>query len=277
MPNNVFPYPGNKARHSDWILEHIPDHELYVELFGGAGGILFNKPESRIEVYNDTNDDLVHFFEVLRERGDELREWLENVPYSRSVYNEWADEYYNGQRPDDDVERAGRFYYLRYASFGGKIENKSGFATGKYPGGPTTGQYHGSLDGLDHFSERIKGVIIESLDWSDVVERYDREGAVFYADPPYEGTEGRYNSQGFNHSELARVAKGIEGKILISYDSLPHYYGDGFSVVTKDASFAIDSSSEHKEATEYLIMNFDSSGEPLMSDVGQQGLDAFAD
>lgn len=272
MPNNVFPYPGNKARHSEWILKHIPEHECYVELFGGAAGVLFNKPRSKIEVYNDLNGDIPHFFRVLRDRGDELQEWLKNVPYSREVYNDWADAYYDGFRPDNDIERAGRFYFLRYAQFGGKIENKAGFATGKYSGGPTTGAYHDSLSDLDLFSERLYNVVIEKENAFDMIDRYDRKGTVFYCDPPYEGTEGKYNSGGFEHRKLAEMAKDIEGKMVISYDSIPPHYGDDFNIVSKSSSYKIDSKCGHKGTTEYLIMNFDSTGEKIMSDVGQQTL-----
>jgi len=276
MPNNVFPYPGNKARHSDWILEHIPEHECYVELFGGAAGVLFNKPRSKIEVYNDLNGDIPHFFEVLRDRCDELQEWLRNAPYSRELYDEWADEYYDGSRPDDDIERAGRFVYLRYTSFGGKIETKSGFCS-SFGCRSHASDYFSKVDQLDEFAERLRGVEIDCADAFEVIERHDKPGTVFYADPPYVGTEGRYNSEGFDHQRLSEVAESMEGKIVISYDSVPHFYGDGFTVTSKESSFGMDSNGTHKDATEFLIMNFDSRGEPLMSDVGQQGLDAFAD
>lgn len=276
MPKNVFPYPGNKARHSEWIIQHLPEHTCYVEPFGGAAGVLFNKPKSKVEVYNDVNDDIVHFFRVLRERPEELKEWLSRVPFSRKRYDEWADEFYAGERCDDDVERAGRFFFLRYSQFSGKCDAKAGFASGPLPGNKAAA-FQNKVEALTNFAERIKYAYIENKDWEELVGKYDREETVFYFDPPYEGTEGMYNSQGFDHYELYQVVEELEGRCLISYDSLPHYYGDGFTVTTKDASFAIDSSGEHKEATEYLIMNFDSDGQPLMSDVGQQGLDAFAD
>jgi len=271
MPNNVFPYPGNKARHAEWILDHIPEHECYVELFGGAAGVLFNKPRSKIEVYNDLNGDIPHFFRVLRDRGDELQEWLENVPYSREVYNEWADEYYAGERKDDDIERAGRFYYLRYASFGGKIKNKVGFCSSFGTRG-NAARWPNKVDSLPSFRDRLRGVEIDNASAFDVIDRHDCQNTVFYADPPYENTEGQYNAVGFDHQRLAKKAKQIDGKIAISYDSIPHFYGDNFTVVSKSSSFAMNQNDGGKDATEYLIMNYDSGGEKLMSEVGQQTL-----
>jgi DNA adenine methylase len=273
MPNNCFPYPGNKARHSEWILEHIPEHECYVELFGGAAGVLFNKPRSKIEVYNDLNGDIPHFFKVLRDRGEELQEWLRNVPYSREVYNKWADAYYAGERCDDDIERAGRFFTLRYMQFGGKVQNKAGYRICKTAhDGSISERLRDATDSIPQFRERMKGVNIESLDCFKLIKKYDKAKTTFYADPPYEGAEGQYNAEGFNHRKLAEEAKETEGKMIISYDSIPAFYDESFNVVSKDSSFAIDGSGDNKDATEYLIMNYDSSGEPIMSDVGQQTL-----
>jgi len=278
MPNNVFPYPGNKARHSDWILEHIPEHECYVELFGGSGAILFNKPRSQIEVYNDLNGDIPHFFETLRKRFDGLQEWLRNTPYSREVYEEWSSEYYDGHRPDDDIERAGRFFFLRYAQFGGKVGQKAGYriSTVAQSGSPSK-RLKNAPEKLRAFRDRLRGVNIECLDWKDAFEKYDKPTTVFYMDPPYMGTEGMYNSDGFDHYELYQAVSELEGRCLISYDSIPNFYGDGFTVTSKDSSFAIDGSGGNKDATEVLLMNVESDGESLMSDVGQQGLDALAD
>jgi len=274
MPQNVFPYPGNKARHSEWIISHLPEHTCYVEPFGGAAGVLFNKPKSKVEVYNDINDDIVHFFRVLREQPEELKEWLSRVPFSRTVHEEWKEEFYNGERRDDDIERAGIFFALRRMQFGGKFYGTSGFMSS--PHRNFAGQFVRNTERLEYFADRLKEVCIENLDWRVLLERYDSDEAVFYIDPPYEDTEYQYDSEGFNHGELYRAVCELEGRCLISYDSIPHWYGDGFEVVSKSTHFTMNDS-DHKSGNEFLIMNFDSDGQPLMSGVGQQGLDAFAD
>ena len=272
MPNNCFPYPGNKARHSKWILEHIPEHKCYVELFGGAAGVLFNKPRSKIEVYNDLNGDIPHFFRVLRDRGDELQEWLRNVPYSREVHEDWATAYFDGERSNDDIERAGRFFTLRYTNFGGDIEGKCGFRS-QFGNRPEARGFANKIEGLEVFRDRIRGVEIDCANAFEVIDRHDSNSALFYADPPYESTEHRYDSEGFDHAKLAQKAKEIEGKIIISYDSIPTHYGECFNVVSKSSDHAMSHTHNGgKEATEYLIMNYDSKGEPIMSEVGQQTL-----
>lgn len=88
---SVFPYLGGKGRQSEWFPDKMPLHDTYVEVFGGAGELLYNKPGSQNEIYNDLNNDLTQFFTVFRPCKDDLVEWLQAVPYSRSLYNDWIE------------------------------------------------------------------------------------------------------------------------------------------------------------------------------------------
>lgn len=63
---------------------------------GGSGALLYNNPHSQIEVYNDINDDLTQFFSVLRDREDDLVEFLEAVPNSQSLYDDWVEDFSTG-------------------------------------------------------------------------------------------------------------------------------------------------------------------------------------
>lgn len=35
---SAFPYPGGKGRYADWIIDHFPDHECYVETVDAIDG-----------------------------------------------------------------------------------------------------------------------------------------------------------------------------------------------------------------------------------------------
>ena len=52
-----FPYIGGKYNLLRALLPLIPQHHIYVEVFGGATSLLFNKPPSPFEVHNDVDSD----------------------------------------------------------------------------------------------------------------------------------------------------------------------------------------------------------------------------
>lgn len=259
MPDATFPFPGGKSRYAAWILDHVPDHECFLEVFGGAAGVLVNKdPDtSSVEVYNDADGDLVHFFEVLREQPDALVEWLDRVPYSRHLYNRWATHYYGGYRPVDDVERAGRFFFLRYAQWGGKYGNYSGFATSKTSSRALS--YANKINRLEAFAERFDHVVIEHLDWPELLAKYDGPETVAYCDPPYVGKQDYYPAEDIDHSELHDALRGFDGYAICSYAKLPES-AEGFHVVTREGEHRMINSGrqgEAKETVERLLLNFD--------------------
>jgi len=56
----LIPYMGGKQGLVPRLLTMIPPHEMYVEVFGGGGALLLNKPPSTVEVYNDIDGELVN-------------------------------------------------------------------------------------------------------------------------------------------------------------------------------------------------------------------------
>ncbi|MEK8133142.1 DNA adenine methylase, partial [Paenibacillus filicis] len=53
----ILHYPGSKWSMAEWIISHMPPHEVFVDLYFGSGGIFFNKPRSTIETVNDIDGD----------------------------------------------------------------------------------------------------------------------------------------------------------------------------------------------------------------------------
>ena len=108
MADAVFPFPGGKSRFASWILDQTPEHTCFVEVFGGAAGVLANKdPDtSDVEVYNDHDSDLVQFFEVLRDCCDELVDALTKFEYDWIwLYEDLPEEFEYVYMLDHDEKR----------------------------------------------------------------------------------------------------------------------------------------------------------------------------
>lgn len=280
MSLSAFPYPGGKTRFVDEIRSRLPDHRTYVEPFGGSAAVLLNKPESYTEVFNDLNSDIVQFFRVLREQPDELRDWLETVPYSREIHRRWADQFYSGHRPTDDVIRAGKWFYLRYTQYGGKIATNSGF---KASGGRNEARsYRGAIDDLEEIVDRFKHVNLECQDYRTVLDRYDGGETVFYLDPPYYGKEGYYNADGFDHAAFVDDLAATEGRWICSYGDLPPAMGKaveerGWHTASYEVHYSLDvqKADDADTSTERLVLNFDPEDVTPFRPTQQTGLESF--
>jgi DNA adenine methylase len=257
-----FPYPGGKSNLADWILDQFPtDYRRYVEVFGGAASVLYRKDPSPEEVYNDLNTDLTHFFETVRDRPDDLADWLADKDYSEERFDSWADAYYAGERSDDPVERAGRFYFLRYSQFSGSIANKSGFRPAEGEASPArTWRNARSRERLEELAARFAAVEIRALDWRHVLAEYDGPETVFYLDPPYVGREHHYRCTEFAHDDLAATLADLDGRWLVSYDRLPEALADreDLFVASTDAYYTMgNGTGGGRETVEQLVCNFD--------------------
>lgn len=213
---------GGKGKVAQHIINKMPHHNCYVELFGGAGHVIAQKPPITNEVYNDIDGEVVNFLLVARNETKRLITACESLPYSRELYEKWKRE----SRPNDDFERAVRFFYV----------NRSGIAKGNSQASfsTTTGwrhskehntarTYQSACQVIESFAERMKSVMIDNRDFRDVARVYDSPTTLFYVDPPYIGRE-KYYAGGFtekDHRDLAEIMNHIQGKAIISYYEHP--------------------------------------------------------
>ncbi len=241
MLNSPFKWVGGKSRLRKPIIDLLPEHTCYVEVFAGAAWVLFGKPLSEVEILNDLDQELTTFFRVIKEKPDELLASFEWELVARAEFERLA-----GLDPAQltDVQRAHRFYYLIMAGWGGEF-NYPRFATSITDGGHGNrliGALKTLRERLQPVYERLRTVIIENLDWRACIDRYDRAGVVMYLDPPYPGNGCNYahNMRDWeDHHELARRLNRTKSKwILSSYDipEIRELFGKHYIIAVQSAS-----------------------------------------
>lgn len=188
-------YHGSKWRLAPWIISHFPDHDQYVEPFGGGAGVLLRKAPVKIEVYNDLDGEVVNFFRVLRDQTAELLRAIELTPFSRAEMIAARENRCDGAQIGElsGVERARRLYVLAWQMYGGpRVQWKSGWRRTKlsrnanHEGrGTTVVEDWNNLGSIGVVAQRLKAVAIECSPAEKVITHYDNFQTLFYCDPPY--------------------------------------------------------------------------------------------
>jgi len=122
----------------------------------------------------------------------ELAEWLQTVPYSRTQYEQWVTSFYDGVRPDDPIERAGRYFALRYMQYVGESASPNGFKVRAKRSPART--FDNARQRIHALARRFDQVTVENQDYHAILENYDDTAVdvLFYCDPPYIGAEDYY-------------------------------------------------------------------------------------
>jgi DNA adenine methylase len=263
MTNSPIKWIGGKSRLRKQIISILPMHTCYVEPFAGAAWVLFGKERSDVEVLNDIDGELMNFFRVVKERPEEFVESFDLELVSREEFNRLATI---DLATLDEMGRAHRFYYLIMAGWGGEL-NYPRFQTSITDGGHGNrliGALKTLRDRVAPVHDRLRTVLIESLDWRDCIDRYDRPGVVMYIDPPYPGNGCNYlhNTKSLDeHKELAnRLQRARCRWILSSYDraeSRELYHG--FEYIPVESASGMRTKRDDARRTmnrEILIVNY---------------------
>lgn len=248
-----FAWIGGKSKLADDIVAMMPEHRLYVEVFGGALNVLYRKPKPvtarQTEVVNDVNGELVNLHRVIKQRPESLSMYLREMLISREMFEGIK----SGRlKPRNDIERAAFYYYIISQSFGSKGTSFAMNAKSRRP--------KDIYKSFNKWSERLKFVTIEHMSFEKLIEIYDRPGALFYCDPPYVSTEKHYSHCQFGikeHELLASMLRKIEGEFLLSYNDceLIRELYKGFEIVqTQEINYTLASRS-NKRVREVFIKN----------------------
>lgn len=208
--NSFLKWIGGKRNLREKIIAEFPqEFKKYVEVFGGAGWVLFAREKhSNFEVFNDANSDLINLYRCIKYHCNALEDELSDITHSREIFKDFKKQI---NMPGlTDIQKAARYYVLIYSSFGADVRS---FATGVC-------NIPDKLREFKSVQERLKRVIIENADFSQILKTYDREETLFYLDPPYFKSEKYYDEEfSFeDHKRLYEILSKIKGKFVLSYN-----------------------------------------------------------
>ncbi|WP_238190736.1 DNA adenine methylase [Paenibacillus sp. L3-i20] len=219
----ILHYPGSKWSMAEWIISHMPPHEVYLEPFFGSGAVLFNKQPSGLETINDIDCDVINLFKVIRDSPEQLSDLVHWTPYSRQ-------EYLDSHKPsENEVEKARRFLVRCWQSIRVKTGSISGWkCRGTADDSYRVKQWNDLPNKIIEVAERLKGVQIENRPALQVIQRYNRPDVFIYADPPYllDTRNGKIyeNEMSDNdHLELIHALLQHTGAVILSGYSHPMY------------------------------------------------------
>ncbi len=208
--NSFISWVGGKKLLREHIVSMFPtNYDRYVEVFGGAGWVLFHKEESKEEIYNDMNSNLINLFKIVKYHPDAFIKELEFYLNARELFNEIKEDI--KLKGLTDIQKATRFFILIKNSYGSKM--------GTF--GANKKDMTKAIEYIKEVSKRLNKVIIENLDFEKILNKYDKENTLFYLDPPYFKTEDYYKDIEFNeqdHLRLKEALTGIKGKWILSYN-----------------------------------------------------------
>jgi DNA adenine methylase len=268
--NSLIGWVGGKKNLRKYILPMIPKHDLYCEVFGGAGWVLFGKSPDKEqwqldkkvrykEIYNDVNSELVNFWKHIKHHPNAFVTELNEHIVSREIWDDFFKKSTDGiNAVSTELQRAIRFYYLLTMSYG----SMSGHFCCK--NSRVNALPLKNLEIAQKATERLKNVNIECLDFEKLITKFDGENTFFYLDPPYYQKEDLYISLDTpifdGHERLAETLKNIKGKFLLSYNDCEYVkelYKD-FVVETIETKYQLAGKGRGRNVTtELLVRNYD--------------------
>ena len=229
---------GGKSRLRKTIIDMLPEHTCYVELFFGAGWVYFGKEPSKVEVVNDVDKELINLFKMIKYHGPEVERMLEYEFSGRDIFEEYKNSTLEHLT---DIHRAIRFLYLINNSFAGKGKH-FGYGTTKIPN-----QKIFLTEYLNEIKERLNNT-------------YDREESLFFCDPPYFETAGYdYEFTEDDHILLRDKLSNIKGKFILTindHEKVREWYKD-FNIEEVDVNYSISKEKSGRgKYKELIITNY---------------------
>lgn len=237
-PRAPFRYWGAKVRMAPWIIEHLPEHDHFVEGCAGSAAVMAVKPPVQLETVNDTYGEVVNFWRVLRDQRQTavLIDMVAFTPYSLHEFNNCLSVHH-----DDPVERAWAFLVRMQMAV---VPGRTGWsycktgATGRKANKP--GRWANMPELLTVTAARFERVQVTDWDILDLIDRLDAPGVLILVDPPYvdesrptsTGTSSPYVEDEFDHDAfIAAMHDARHASFAVTHYPHPTYDEAGLTVV----------------------------------------------
>lgn len=223
-------YYGGKWRLAPWILDYIPPHGVYVEVFGGGLSVFMQKSPAKVEVVNDKSQEIVALYRHVRGAAHHLALLLDLTPYAR-------EEFYSAKDRSLSIESTRRTLVASFMGVGNSLADSSnGFRNSASSNVSPSLSWTNYVSEFERFHNRLRGTIVECLDYKDIFNKYDSPETLWYLDPPYvfstrsvQQANRAYNCEltDDDHRDLIERIQTLAGMVLLSgyeneiYKSLP--------------------------------------------------------
>lgn len=244
------------------------EYKNYFEPFLGGGAVFFSLQKKK-SYLSDINEELINMYQVVKNKPEELINFLKTLEYNKICYEEiraW-DRNRNWKKKYSVIERAGRFIYLNRTCFNGlhRVNSRWEFNVpiGNYKN-PDFVQEKNILNTSKLLQKTEAEIEVESFEH---VVKKAKKWDFIYLDPPYDTlTETAnftsYNKDSFGRDmqiKLADVFKSLNKKgckVMLSNHNTPfirELYWD-FRLEVVSARRNINSKSDARGGVEEVVV-----------------------
>jgi len=240
-------YPGGKSKALDFLIPHIPLHNIYIEPFIGGGSVFLRlaqmHPERDYHI-NDlfypvycfwkTMDDqcmtMMNYIiqkkeEYIVNRNETIKKGIatENANNGRKLHQWCRKEIEDAIIQKNEFYTACLWYILNKTSFSGMsmIGSYSKLAWDQN----FSDKCIFNLPTVSDLMHSVKSLKITNLDYSELLKDTDKDTFLFL-DPPYDIKDNLYGNEGdmhrgFNHSLFMNSVQACETPWMITYNDNP--------------------------------------------------------
>jgi DNA adenine methylase len=256
-------WAGSKKKLLPELIKLAPkEYDRYIEPFCGSL-CLFVSLKPKKALVGDINEELIHFYKMIRWRPYIVAQLAHSLPQDDATY-------YQLRSLDPSslsaVQRAARFLYLNRFCFNGVYRtNLNGHFN------VSRGQHMGNIPSVTElvaFGRLLRQVTVRASDFSSLLEQTGKTDFI-YLDPPYAGRDvrdrGEYGPGAFKLEDLERLASQVHeaaergAKVLISYADIPaiHRFFSSWRIVQKDVERNVSGFARGRTTvSELLILNY---------------------